>query len=148
MWNGQSLADTDPGAIGPDLTKVAGRIRREWFDRYLEGPARIHPGTPMPSIFAKGKPATLATVLDGDSTKQKDALWSYLALGRSAPSPKAPPPLPVMSPAAGESAIVAQIPVHLPEKGVVESICVLTAEHDLMVYVVGSLSLHRCYTGA
>jgi len=147
MWNGQTLAENDPGSIGPDLTKAFGRIRRDWFDRYLENPARAHPGTPMPSIFAKDKPATLTAVLDGDSAKQKDALWSYFALGRSAPSPKPPPPLPVTAPAAGEPAIVGQIPVRVPGGGVVESICVLTADHDLIVYDVGNLKLHSVYTG-
>jgi glucose/arabinose dehydrogenase/cytochrome c551/c552 len=147
MWNGQTLAETDPGSIGPDLTRAAGRIRRDWFDRYLENPARAHPGTPMPSIFAKGKPATLTAILDGDVAKQKDALWSYFALGRSAPSPKPPPPLPVTGPAAGEHAIVGQIPVRVPGGGVVESICVLSADHDLIVYDVGNLKLHSVYTG-
>jgi hypothetical protein len=148
MWNGQTLAETDPGSIGPDLTKAFGRIRRDWFDRYLENPARAHPGTPMPSIFAKGKPATLTAVLDGDAAKQKEALWSYFALGRSAPSPKPPPPLPVTAPATGEPVIVGQIPVRVPGGGVVESICVLNADNDLVVYDVGGLKLHSAYTGA
>jgi len=148
MWNGQTLAEPDPGSIGPDLTKAAGRIRRDWFDRYLENPARAHPGTPMPSIFAKGKPATLTAVLDGDPAKQKDALWSYFALGRSAPSPKPPPPLPVTAPMSGEPVIVGQIPVRVPGGGVVESICVLSADNDLVVYDVGGLTLHSAYAGA
>src|SRR5207244_3738167 len=38
MWNGQTLSEPDPGAVGPDLTKAAGCIRRDWFDRYLEAP--------------------------------------------------------------------------------------------------------------
>jgi glucose/arabinose dehydrogenase/mono/diheme cytochrome c family protein len=147
MWNGQTLAEPDPGSIGPDLTKAVGRIRRDWFDRYLENPARAHPGTPMPSIFAKGKPATLATILDSDAAKQKDALWSYFALGRSAPSPKPPPPLPVTAPAAGEPVIVGQIPARVPGGGVVESICVLTADHDLIVYDLSSFSVHSVYVG-
>src|SRR5262249_44392104 len=98
-------------------------------------------------IFAKGKPATLTAVLDGDAAKQKDALWSYFALGRSAPRPKPPSPLPVTAPAAGELAIVGQIPVRVPGGSVVESICVLTADHDLIVYDVGNLKLHSVYTG-
>jgi len=76
VWNGKQLADPDPGAVGTDLTRVNGRIRRDWFDRYLEGPMRFHPGTPMPAIFQKGKNAQLTTVLDGDPTKQRDPLWS------------------------------------------------------------------------
>jgi mono/diheme cytochrome c family protein len=70
VWKGHTLAESDPGAVGTDLTRVAGRIRRDWFDRYLEGPARIHPGTPMPTIFPHGQPATLTTVLEGDARRQ------------------------------------------------------------------------------
>src|SRR5262249_30793472 len=107
-WNGQALADSDPGSAGRDLTRAAGRGRRDSFDRFLEAPARAHPGTPMPAIFLKGRPAPLPSVLDGDPAKQKDALWGYFALGKSAPSPKPAPPLPITAPAAGESPLVAQ----------------------------------------
>src|SRR5207248_615807 len=77
VWDGRQLSQPDPGAVGPDLTRVVGRLRRDWFDRFLEAPDRSHPGTPMPAIFARGRPALLTTVLDGDPAKQKDALWSY-----------------------------------------------------------------------
>src|SRR5262249_49518981 len=36
VWNGQMISEADPGAVGPDLTRVNGRIRRDWFDRFLE----------------------------------------------------------------------------------------------------------------
>src|SRR5205807_1152218 len=104
--------------------------------------------TPMPAIFVKGKPATLASVLSGDVGKQKDALWSYLSLGRQAPSPKPPPLLPVTAPLAGEPPLIAQIPIHLPDRSVLESLCVLSGSHDLIVYDLGSGRLHSCYTGA
>lgn len=146
LWNGQSLADPDPGSVGPDLTRVAGRIRRDWFDRFLDAPARAHPGTPMPSIFFKDRPATLGNVLGGDPARQKDALWAYFALGTKAPSPKPPPPLTVAVPSDG--GLVAQIPLHLPDRRVVESICLLTANNDLVIYDVGELRLHSVYTGA
>jgi hypothetical protein len=81
VWQGRMLAEQDPGSTGPDLTRVVGRIRREWFDRYLETPTRAHPGTPMPAIFPKGQPATLRAVLDGDASKQRDALWAYFSMG-------------------------------------------------------------------
>src|SRR5204863_129528 len=70
VWNGRLIGSPDPAAIGPDLTRTAGRIRRDWFDRYLENPMRFHPGTPMPGVFPHGKPAMLASVLDGDPAKQ------------------------------------------------------------------------------
>lgn len=147
LWNGKALSEPDPGAVGTELTRLTGRIRRDWFERFLEDPARSHPGTPMPGIFPKGKKATLPSVLDGDPVRQKEALWSYFALGKDAPSPKPPPPLPVTAPAAGEPVIVGQIPLHLPGGGLIESICVLTADHDLLIYDVGAGSLHSAYVG-
>jgi glucose/arabinose dehydrogenase/cytochrome c2 len=147
-WAGRMLADPDPAAVGPDLTRVAGRIRRDWFDRYLEGPARAHPGTPMPAILPRGQPAPLASVLDGDAIRQKDALWSYFALGKDAPSPKPAPPMPVPSPETGEAPVVAQVPVRLPGGAIVEGLCVLYDSHDLFVYDLGAGALHGGYTGA
>src|SRR5262249_49401756 len=125
-------SEPDPGAVGPDLLKVKGRIRRDWFDRFLEDPGRIHPGTPMPGILPKGKPATLPSVLDGDPAKQRDSLWGYFALGKEAPSPKPPPPLVATPPAANEAPLVAQIPIRLPAGGTVESISILFGSSDLL----------------
>jgi glucose/arabinose dehydrogenase/mono/diheme cytochrome c family protein len=148
IWNGHALADREPGSIGTDLTRVPQRIRRDWFDRYLDGPDRAHPGTPMPAIFSKGKPASLRSVLDGDPARQKDALWSYFALGKDAPSPKPPPPLAIDTPRVGEPPLVAQIPVRLPDETVLESLCVLYGSHDLFVYDLGTMMLHGGYIGA
>jgi len=148
VWKGQTLSESDPGAVGTELTRVAGRIRRDWFDRYLDGPARSHPGTPMPSIFTKGQPASLSSVLDGDARKQKDALWSYFALGKDAPSPKPPPPMPVAAPEKGEAPLIAQVPIRLLDGTTIESLCILYDSHDLMVYDVGAGALHSGYTGA
>jgi hypothetical protein len=147
LWSGQTLSEPDPGAMGPDLTRVTGRIRREWFDRYLEGPARVHPGTPMPNIFTHGKPATLTSILDGNPTKQRDALWSYLALGKAAPSPKPPPALPIAV-QADDPVLVAQIPVRLPDGVLVESICLLNHSGDLVVYDLGTFTLRGAFTSA
>lgn len=145
IWKGQRLSEGDPGNVGTELTRVAGRIRRDWFDRFLEDPGRFHPGTPMPGIFPKDKPAQLASVLDGDALKQKDALWHYFALGAEAPSPKPPPPLPVSVPA--PSSLIAQVPMHLPDGTLFESITLLTPANDLVVYDVGSGRIHSIYVG-
>jgi cytochrome c551/c552/glucose/arabinose dehydrogenase/cbb3-type cytochrome oxidase cytochrome c subunit len=148
LWQGQQLSQPDPGAIGPELTRLTGRIRRDWFDRFLETPTRSHPGTPMPSVFIRGKPALLTTVLDGEPARQKEALWSYFALGKKAPSPKPPPPLAVTPPPPNGPPLVAQVPIRLPDGTLLESISVLTGENDLLVYDVGSGTLHSLYTGA
>lgn len=148
LWNGQQFSQPDPGAVGSDLTRVAGRIRRDWFDRFLEAPERSCPGTPMPAIFARGQPATLASVLGGNPGKQKDALWSYFAQGKRAPAPKPPQPFPIAGPQPGESPLVAQIPIHLPDRTVVESLCVLSANHDLLVYDLGRFAPRQLFCGA
>jgi mono/diheme cytochrome c family protein len=146
VWNGRQLSESDPGAVGPDLTRTIGRIRRDWFDRYLENPLRAHPGTPMPAIFPRGSPAPLRTVLDGDPTQQREALWSYFALGKDAPSPKALPPLPIEPPAPGQPPLVAQVPLHLPVGGIVESIALLDPSDDLLLYDLGSNAIHSFWT--
>ncbi len=146
VWEGKLLAPTDPGNIATDLTKVAGRIRRDWFERFLEDPARFHPGTPMPSIFQRGQPALLPSVLDGDPGKQKDALWSYFALGSKAPSPKPPPPLVVTLPDDG-GPLVAQVPMRVPPEKSVESLTLLYDTHDLIVYDLGAGAPHTIFTG-
>ncbi|MBO0699582.1 MAG: c-type cytochrome, partial [Zavarzinella sp.] len=58
VWDGRHLASSDPVAAGPDLTRTAGRLRRDWFDRFMENPLRYYPGTPMPTVFPHGQPAT------------------------------------------------------------------------------------------
>src|SRR5262249_51849941 len=72
----------------------------------------------------------------------------YLSLGRRAPSPKPAPPLPVVTPQPGEPPLIAQIPIRLPDLTTIESICLLYASHDLIVYDVGTLAPVRAYTGA
>lgn len=148
VWNGQMLSEADPGAVGPELTRVQGRIRRDWFARFLEEPGRSHPGTPMPGIFPKGKKATLMSVLDGDPEKQREALWAYFALGKEAPSPKPPPPLAVTAPTGDEGPLVAQVPIRVPGVGSIESISILFGSADLLLYDVGTLAPHSFYTGA
>jgi hypothetical protein len=146
IWRGQSMAAPDPGAVAPELTTLTRRVNREWFDRWLNEPSRIVPGTPMPQIFKVGKPATLAHFFEGDAQKQKDALWNYFALGPDAPSPRPPPALPLVVPSDGP--LVAQVPVLLPDKKFVESILVLFPTNDLLVFDVGTLSVRGVYVGA
>jgi glucose/arabinose dehydrogenase/mono/diheme cytochrome c family protein len=148
QFQGRHLSQPDPGAFGPELTRLTGRIRRDWFDRFLEDPARSHPNTPMPAIFQRGKPALLKTVLDGDPGRQKDALWSYFALGPKAPSPKPPPPMAVAAPAADAPPLAALIPIRLPDNTLVESLSILYGSHDLIVYDVNAATAHSGFTGA
>lgn len=147
VWNGHLLAPTDPGNIAPDLVRTEGRLRRDWFDRFLDNPLRLAPNTPMPGIFQPGKQALLGNILDGDPARQKEALWSYFAQGKIAPPPKAPPPFPIAAPAAQAPPVVAQIPIRLPDKTVVESLSILSHQHDLLIYDLGTGSLHSIFVG-
>jgi hypothetical protein len=131
---GKMIAEADPGAIGPEITTLAQRLRHDWFERWLEDPARIHPGTAMPQIFPRAK-------LDAEARRKRDALWAYVLLGKDAPSPKPPPPLPIDGP------LVAQIPVLLPDKKVVEAIVGLW-ESDAVVFDVQSGAVREAYVGA
>ena len=108
----------------------------------------MHPGTPMPAIFRKGQPATLASILDGHPQLQKDALWSYLAKGKNAPDPRSKPPIALAAPAPSQPPQVAQIPLHTPDRGLVESIALLNGDHDLVVYDVGQMRVANVYTGS
>ncbi len=146
VWDGKSLAAVEPGTVGPEMASLTARVRREWFERFLDDPLRVYPGTPMPAIFNRGEAAPLTSVLHGDAARQKEAIWAYLAQGKRAASPKARAPIPV--PVARGGPLVSQIPLQLPDRTVMESICALYERHDAVVYDLGRGSLHNIYTGA
>ena len=54
------------------------RVHYEWYRRWLQQPARMQPGTRMPSIFPDGH-STLTSVLGGAPDAQAAALWEFLA---------------------------------------------------------------------
>src|SRR5581483_7586532 len=74
------------GTRGPDLTLAASRLRYDWYERWLEQPQRMQPGTRMPQVFTDGK-STITTLLGGHADAQADAMWAYCALGASLPPP-------------------------------------------------------------
>ena len=60
-----------------DLSTATQRLNADWFRRYLLEPAKLRPGTRMPSFWPEGVAAN-KTILDGDTEKQISAIWSYL----------------------------------------------------------------------
>ena len=74
------------GTRGPDLAGMNQRVRYEWYQRWLEQPQRMQPGTRMPAVFTEGK-SLLTNVLDGSGDKQAEAIWGYLSLGPTLPLP-------------------------------------------------------------
>ena len=70
-----------------DLTTMTERLSKDWFQVYMLKPSRFRRGTRMPESWPGGK-SFFPDVLEGDSQKQIDALWTYLSDGASAPKPK------------------------------------------------------------
>jgi cytochrome c2 len=64
-------------AEGVNLAHAQNRLRYEYFQRWLDDPTRVTPGTKMPKYTSDGK-SPLGQHLNGDARKQFDALWEYL----------------------------------------------------------------------
>ncbi len=62
-----------PGKPGPILSMATGRVSRQWYHRWLSGPSRILPATPMPTF---DKPAP--SIAGGDGFTQREIIWRYL----------------------------------------------------------------------
>ncbi|QJE95860.1 c-type cytochrome [Luteolibacter luteus] len=52
------------------------RLRKEWFDRWMDNPPAVTPGSKMPRYSDEGK--SQRPELDGDAQKQFDAIWNYI----------------------------------------------------------------------
>jgi mono/diheme cytochrome c family protein len=65
---------------GPDLAGVFGRLRVDWLRRWLYEPARIVPGTPMPSFFTE--------VSTGEARQQIEQILQALSAGDAIPMPE------------------------------------------------------------
>jgi mono/diheme cytochrome c family protein len=74
------------GIPAMDLSLMTGRLLKDWFRRYLLDPPSLRPGTRMPNFFPEGISAR-KDILDGDSSRQIDALWAYLSRGKEAGLP-------------------------------------------------------------
>ena len=70
-----------------ELTTMTKRLNKEWFHAYMLKPSRFRRGTRMPESWPGGK-SFYPDILDGDTTKQIDALWQYLDDGPDAAKPK------------------------------------------------------------
>ena len=66
-----------------DLAVMKKRLQADWFRRYMVNPIALRPGTRMPSFWPDGN-STKPDILGGDSGKQIEAIWKYLALGEQA----------------------------------------------------------------
>ena len=66
------------GVPALDLATTGQRLKWDWFRRYLLDPVSLRPGTRMPPFWPEGK-AVNKDILAGNTEKQIDALWMYLA---------------------------------------------------------------------
>jgi mono/diheme cytochrome c family protein len=69
-----------------DLATVGKRLNPGWMTRFLQNPAAINKGTRMPAFWLEG--AAFKDIAGGDATKQQEAIYSYLSLGKSMPLPE------------------------------------------------------------
>jgi hypothetical protein len=69
-----------------DLANITQRVRKQWFHLYMRQPSRFHPTVIMPTYWPGGQ-SPRPDLLGGDSTKQIEALWTYLADGDRARKP-------------------------------------------------------------
>ena len=74
-------------AHGVNFARVAGRLRKPFFDRWMRNPQRIERGTRMPTIPDEDGMTHFTEVLDGHAGKQFDAIWHWLMLGRKITQP-------------------------------------------------------------
>ena len=76
-----------PGISTIDLATSWDRLRPGWVDRFLRDPAAVRPGTRMPAFWPES--AENFQHLGGGSVDgQIGALWSFLSLGTSMPTPQ------------------------------------------------------------
>jgi len=66
-----------PGIPGLDLARATGRLKWDWFRRFLLDPPSVHSGTRMPVFWPAGV-STNTGILGGDAEKQIQAIWTYL----------------------------------------------------------------------
>lgn len=71
---------------GIDLLAFTERLQPSWFYHFVRDPNAFRPRTVMPSAWPGGK-ALHKKILGGDTDRQIEAIWYYLSLGTSAPTP-------------------------------------------------------------
>jgi len=80
-WNGKPSSNFR----GLDLIGSTERLHPGWFRELLIAPQKLRPGIVMPESWSDGEAAH--PDLEGDTDAQIQAIWDYLALGRSADDP-------------------------------------------------------------
>jgi mono/diheme cytochrome c family protein len=72
--------DQSAGTRGPDMIRIADRVRPEWFRRWMREPSRVQPGTAMPAFFSN--------LPEAETEKRLDLIWACLSAGKGMPRPE------------------------------------------------------------
>jgi hypothetical protein len=65
-------------APGINFLDVSGRLRSDFYHRFMLDPFRYNPRAKMPKFAEDGKRTKVTAILDGDARAQFDAIWHYL----------------------------------------------------------------------
>jgi mono/diheme cytochrome c family protein len=76
-----ALAGADTETI--NFANVPDRLRKSYFKRLMLDPLRSIPGSKMPQFATAEGVSTLTTLMDGDFTKQREAIWNFLLKAKS-----------------------------------------------------------------
>jgi cytochrome c2 len=71
----EPTAAFEVGAVNFALTP--GRLREEFYHRWMDNPAGVTPGSKMPR-YADGNESQRTDILEGDARKQYEAIWHWL----------------------------------------------------------------------
>ena len=72
---------------GIDLTSAFDRLNPSWFESFLLEPAKYNQDTRMPQFFPDGQ-SPFIDILEGNTKRQIEAMWSYLSLKNSLQLPE------------------------------------------------------------
>ncbi|MEX2215752.1 MAG: c-type cytochrome [Phycisphaeraceae bacterium] len=84
---GKSPATNVFEAQGINFAYLQERLRKEYYMRWMLNPGRVSPGTRMPKFASDDGTTPFFDVLEGDATKQFDAMWQYFMSGREIAPP-------------------------------------------------------------
>lgn len=75
---GRQAALAGPDTATINFAFVTDRLRPAYYWRYIRDPQRLRPGTMMPSFIAEDGSTPIQQVLEGNATRQFEAIWHYL----------------------------------------------------------------------
>ena len=64
------------------------RLQRTYYNHWLRNPQSIEPATKMPVYFTEEDGSPISDILDGNSLKQREAIWQYFRMGSKMPPPQ------------------------------------------------------------